>query len=394
MIISQEMLQNRAYTSMPTQFSELRPEMLMPEGVTDMREMMMKAKPLPTGALVQENGDVLFRIIAKEAKKVSVLIQPERIEIELADRGDGVWEALFPFQFAGPKATEWRVDGTYVLHPYAPIYYSYSHPVNYVDIPDVEMDYVLIKDVPHGTVSHEYFWSKATENFESCVVYTPPGYETGTEKYPILYLQHGAGEGETSWIWNGKANFILDNLIAEGKCKPFIVVMNNGMIRGKNEQPMSMRSNTFAEMLLNDCKPFIEAKYRVIGDKWNRAMAGLSMGSMQTSAIGMTHPELFGYLGLFSGFMRTMGGDESLEAQPHLKCLQDIEKFRADFKVFFRGMGEGDGFWDTFAQDDAICERFGADPAHLDTHIRKTYPGVHDWNVWRRCIHDFAQLIF
>ena len=394
MQLSNEWLDNRSYTCLPTQFGPLGPEVLLPAGVTDMREAFRQARMVKTGALVQENGDVLFRMIARGAKSVHVIIKPEQLRVDLADQGDGIWEGVFPFRFAGPKATDWFVDDVYVLHPYAPIYYSYSHPVNFVDIPDPEMDYVLVRGVPHGTVCHEYYFSKATGNTESCLVYTPPGYEQGGE-YPILYLQHGAGEGETSWIWNGKANFILDNLLAAGKCRPFIVVMNNGMVRGKNDGgPMTMKFDTFTQMLLEDCLPFIEDKYRVIGDKWHRAMAGLSMGSMQTSIIGMTHPELFGYLGLFSGFMRAMGGDESFEAQPHLKCLLDLEKFQADYQLFFRAMGEEDAYRSTFDQDDAFCARLGADPAHLPNHVRKLYPGVHDWNVWRRCLHDFAQMIF
>ena len=99
-------------------------------------------------------------------------------------------------------------------------------------------------------------------------------------------------------------------------------------------------------------------------------------------------------VGLFSGFMRALGGDESFEAQPHLKCLLDLEKFQADYQLFFRDLGEDDQFRSTFDQDDAFCARLGADPAHLPNHVRKLYPGVHDWNVWRRCLHDFAQMIF
>ena len=170
--------------------------------------------------------------------------------------------------------------------------------------------------------------------------------------------------------------------------------MNNGMVRSNKGAPaQGMDFTTFTGMLLDDCMPFVEKKYRVKGDKWSRAMAGLSMGSMQTS---MTHPELFGWLGLFSGFMRKLGGDEShySEAQSHLRALNDLEQFKKNYKLFFRAMGTGDAYWKSFAEDDEFCKEIGADPENLDIHIRKTYSGIHDWNVWRICIHDFAQLIF
>ncbi len=396
MQLSEEMLTNRSYSNTPLHFSPLLPETVTPPGITDPMEARAKARQIPTGALVQSNGDVLFRMYAPNAHSVEVLFETQKIRVELEKKEDGLWEALFPYRFSGPKATEWRVDGTYVLHPYANIYFSYNRAVNYVDIPDPEMDYVLIRDVPHGSVTHEYYWSNATENWQSCTVYTPPGYQQSGETYPVLYLQHGAGEGETSWIWNGKTNFILDNLIAEGGCVPFIVVMNDGMVRTKADEGGFMRSfNGFASMLLDDCMPFIESRYRVRTDKWSRAMAGLSMGSMQTSIIGMNHPELFGYLGLFSGFMGSAMrmGDRKTE-QPHLAAIHDKAKFEADYKVFFRGIGQDDALYAHFAADDELCERYGVDPANLSTHVRRIYPGVHDWNVWRRCLHDFAQLIF
>jgi len=387
MKIDRQMLRNRSYFHTPTHFSPIAPERIGADPRT--------AQPVETGALVQPNGDVIFRMYAPEAKSVTVDIAAHNIRVNLQKQDDGIWEGIFPYQFSGPKATEWRVDGTYVLHPYASVYFSYGRTVNYVDIPDPEMEYVMIRDVPHGTVSHEYFYSKATENFESCLVYTPPGYETGKEKYPILYLQHGHGEGETSWIFNGKTNFILDNLIAEGKCRPFIVVMNDGMIRTKEDgEQIFGNFQGFTRMLLEDCMPFIEGKYRVLGDKWNRGLAGLSMGSMQTSIIGLKHPELFGWLGLFSGFMCSLGGGRTVEEQPHLKACLDPQQMCRDFRLFFRGIGEDDNLKPAFDADDEFCAAHHIAPGELPIHIRKIYPGIHDWNVWRRCIHDFSQLIF
>ncbi len=394
---SKEMLENRTYTNTPTQMEPLNPQTILPAGIADPREARKLAKQVKTGALVQENGDIIFRMIAPEAKTVSVDLPTANIHVDLEKKEDGIWEATLPYTVCGPKATEWKVDGNYVLHPWGNIYFSYSHPVNYVDIPDPSLPEVLIKDVPHGSVRHEYYYSEATGQYEQAVVYTPAGYDNSTEEYPVLYLQHGAGEGATSWVWDGKANFILDNLIAEGKAKPFIVVMNNGMTRTKkDEDPANGRFAGFTDMLLLDCMPFIEKKFRVRKDKWGRAMAGLSMGSMQTSLIGMTHPELFGYLGLFSGFMRGagMGASTEIADNPHLAIIQDAGKFMEEFKVFFRGVGQDDPLKKAFIEDDGICEKYAIDPANNPNHTRIIYPGVHDWNVWRMCLRDFAQLIF
>jgi enterochelin esterase-like enzyme len=137
-------------------------------------------------------------------------------------------------------------------------------------------------------------------------------------------------------------------------------------------------------MLAADVIPFIERTYRVKTDKWHRAMAGLSMGSMHTSMATMTHPELFGYIGLFSGFMRFIWKDE----QPHLAALDDADRFAQDYRVFFRAMGEDDQFFKWFAEDDAILEEKGVNVT------RRLYPGGHGWQVWRHCLQDFLPLIF
>ena len=396
MKISEEMLKNRSYSSTPTHFSPLAPEVILPPDAGNPILTQQLVKKIPTGALVQPNGDVIFRMYAPEAKSVDVTFPMHRITVQLEKKEDGMFEALFPYQFSGPKATDWRVDGTYVLHPYANVYFSYDRTENYVDIPDPEMEYVMIRDVPHGSVTYDYFYSEATENWESCLVYTPPGYQDSGEEYPVLYLLHGMGEGETSWMFNGKTNFILDNLIAEGKCAPFLVVTLDGMVTTKKDGPdVFTKFDGFTEMLLSDCIPFIEGRYRVKKDKWSRAMAGLSMGSIQTSIIGMKHPELFGYMGLFSGFMVSgLHLREKAYEQEHLAAVRDREKFEADYRLFFRGIGQDDPMYSFFAADDAYLEKYGMEPAKLRTHVRRIYPGVHDWNVWRRCLHDFSQLIF
>lgn len=170
--------------------------------------------------------------------------------------------------------------------------------------------------------------------------------------------------------------------------------MNDGMIRTDEDEGLFRSFRGFTRLLLEDCMPHIEGKYRVMGDKWNRAMAGLSMGSMQTSVIGLTHPELFGWLGLFSGFMRALGMDSDLQNQPHLKACLNREQLEKDYKLFFRGIGEEDNLKEFFDADDVFCREHHIAPGEYPAHVRKIYSGIHDWNVWRRCICDFAQMIF
>ena len=338
------------------------------------------------GAVVLENGDVRFTMHAPTAASVEVKVPVGDRTVVLSKDDNGIWTGILPYETPGPKATEWYVDGVYVLNSYAPIYYGYSRPVNYVDIPDPEQDFFLIKDVPHGAVTHEFYYSSVAGEWESCTVYTPPGYQESGESYPVLYLQHGAGENENCWVFNGKVNFIADNLIAEGKAVPCIIVMNNGMVQLPGEG-----ATTFPKILLEDCIPFIEKHYRVKTDKWSRAMAGLSMGSMQTSYTGLSHPELFGYLGLFSCFLHMIMGQTE---EKYLKAFDDLDTFRKNYKLFWRGWGVDDAFVNVFAEDDAFLASKHASPEELDCHVKVTYPGYHDWYVWRMCVRDFLPLLF
>ena len=205
-------------------------------------------------------------------------------------------------------------------------------------------DFYQIKDVPHGSVRREYFYSSVTGEWESCTVYTPAAYEEETDKtFPVLYLQHGHGENETGWTTAGKLQFILDNLIAEGKAVPFAVVMCNGMVQTVTEDGRRIVDFMLLEpQLLTDVIPFVEKKFRIGGSRERRAMAGLSMGSLQTSIIGFTHPEYFCALGVFSGFVTDMMQGTELDMvdrgpgnNEHLRILDDVQSFARTFPVFF-----------------------------------------------------------
>ena len=358
---------------------------------------MFDPVPLDTGVKVKENGDVEFGFYAPEAKRVQIVFGVRASQPLAMEKDEtGVWRATLTYDptFCGPKAFEFEVDGARVLSSYCPQYYSHGMTINYVEIPDANAPFVLMRDVPHGSVTTEFYWSDALETWQRCLVYTPPMYQEGGE-YPVLYLQHGAGENETSWIYNGRASHIMDNLIADGKAVPFIIVMNDGMVRAKNETMMA-HGSAFASTLLDNCIPMIEKKYRVKRDKWHRAIAGFSMGSMQASVIGLTNLDLFAYIGVFSGFMRRLGrgdGMDSLENNPHIRFMQDRERFLREVKLYYRAMGSNDFYFQSFENDNAMCEELGFNQyPNLVSRVIEGYP--HDWAILRLLLHDFAQRIF
>ena len=289
-----------------------------PQGPENIGAMFMGGKQVETGARIQPNGDVIFRMRAVDAASVEVEFGDRGKKVTLVKGEDGIWEGTLPYDSAcsGPKAINFLVDGAVVINPYCPSYFGYSRMINYVDIPDPGTQFCLMRDVPHGSVSWEFYWSKALNTWQRCLVYLPPDYFSGSADYPVLYLQHGAGENETSWVFNGKAAHIMDNLIADGKAVPFVIVMNDGMVRGPLDSGFGGFGG-FEASLLGDCIPFIEQKFRVKTDKWNRAMAGLSMGSMQTSVIGLSHPEFFAW----PGALQRVYGDTDPRTDGRRGCL-------------------------------------------------------------------------
>ena len=331
-------------------------------------------------ARVTPDGKVHFRVIAKEAREV--VIDRFGTLFPLSPVGDGAWEGTFEMG-SGFLYFFLKVDGADVLCPYWPIGFGCCRPMNFVDVPVKDMEgWDDLEGVRHGAVSRHYYPSSVTGKYEICLVYTPPAWDAA-KQYPVLYLQHGYGENETGWIYQGHVGRIADRLIAEGRMKEMLIVMGNGMTQ--NAAGEADRS-IFPTIVVSDLIPYIESRYNVFTDKWHRAMAGLSMGSYHTSVTTLTHPELFGYAGLFSGFMRSPWPSE--EKEPHLALAEDSEAFQSAFRVFYRAMGTEDQFWDRFAGDDAWLAGKGL------AMTRETFPGGHDWTVWRRCIRSFLPRLF
>lgn len=352
------------------------------------------------------NGDYRIRIDAPKAGTVDILpwfgdptpegYAPWRDSWIHAERGnDGVFEAILPWDKnkTGPRNIEIYIDHVYVLWPYLPVFWSDGHAFNYLESPDPDLSFSYIRNVPHGAVSSEYYWSTETGRVERCIIYTPPGYMNGTGSYPVLYLQHGGTENETVWTGCGRANFIMDNLLDAGKCIPFIIVMNNGMIRYPENEGSDVLDPCFENSLIHCCIPYIESHYRVKKDKWSRAIAGLSMGSMQTNDIGFHHPELFGNMGSFTSTMYHPTF-KTTYPRPWPEVMADPEQFMKNYRVFFCSATPQEDHLPLFLEDAKIMKEAG---------IEGKMPGyrrvIHDkrfirWDSWRMGFAEFATMLF
>lgn len=348
------------------------------------------------GAFPQSNGNVLIRLHIHGARTVTLHVSVSNqvsADIEMEERGESVFEGVLPFNesMTGPANVQVFVNGAEVLVPDLPIIWTDNRPQNNVELPDEEGDYLLVKDVPHGSYTREMLFAQPTGNWEHCMVYTPAGYKTGTEPLPVLYLLHGGGDNELMWEYVGKMSHILDNLWATKKAREFIVVTMNGMLRagGRVGNPVD---RAFEEMLLNDCIPFIEKNYRTKTDKWNRAIAGLSMGAYMSCDIGFAHPELFGSIGTFTASMKHDGVFASYK-RPYKRVLKDAEKFAANYKLYWRSTTPQENHMEYFEEDDQLLKSAGI--YDLPCHHRLLYSeSTSKWNSWRKGLRDFSQLVF
>ena len=387
MRIPKEHIENQGYDSRSYAFSKQQPYSVRADTPDGQKVIHIK-----DAVEVLEDGRVRLNMYAPNAKSVKVVSR--KIQIDLVKGEDGYWEGCIAYDYPGFKNIDFYIDDALVINPMAPIGFGSNRVMNYVEVPDQEQDYLLMKDVPHGAVIQEFFKSKVTGKYESCYIYTPPGYQKEPDvKYPVLYLQHGGGENETCWIYQGKTNFVMDNLIAEGKAVPMIIVMNNGMTRkaGEEKMPMSFGGNmmgVFKDMLIEDCIPFIEANYRVKTDKWNRAIAGLSMGSLQAAEIIMTRYDLFSAAGLFTGYTYPVINGRKPGPQPYEAILNDAETFNREVKLFYRAIGAEEVSFPLIKEEDRFCAEKG-----INT-VSSVFPGEHEWYVWRAASHEFFQLLF
>lgn len=380
---SKEFLSNRVFQDLPLNFDPPNPA-------------RVDHNLQGTGALVQPNGDVLFRIYAPKAKDVTLQFSLVRDgQLVLTQQNEGLFQGLLPYEdnHTGPMSVDVYVDGMLFIYPMIPICWSLSSPRNIIEIPDTTMEFMHIKNVPHGAMGREIYWAEPLKTWERCTVYSPAGYMKSTKEYPVLYLQHGGGENEVAWEYFGRVAYIMDNLIAEGKAEPFIVVMNNDMLR-YSDTPAGIIDLAFERMLIESCIPYIEKNYRVKTGKWNRAIAGLSMGCMMSCDIAFRHPEVFGNMGALNASM--IHDAESFHTnyvRPYPEVMKDAEAFAKNYRVYFRSTMSAEDHFPYFLADDEICAKAGIDK--LPNYHRILYPErTTKWNGWRMGLRDYAQLLF
>jgi enterochelin esterase family protein len=248
--------------------------------------------------------------------------------------------------------------------------------------------------VPHGEVRIVYYYSKVDESWRPLMVYTPAGYNESKQYYPVVYIQHGGGEDHRGWMEQGRAAQIMDNLIAAGKAVPMIVVSSNSNVHSRNGGMGGGYSwqgmQTFRSELIENVIPFVEKTYRVKKDRKNRAMCGLSMGGGQSFYIGLRDPEVFANVGVFStGMFGGIQGASSFDLEKEVPgMLTDTKTFNSQFDIFFLSCGE---------QDPRIEYTRSIVKKMRDGGVKvrfNSYPGDHEWQVWRKSLHEFAQYLF
>jgi enterochelin esterase-like enzyme len=412
---------------------------------------------------IEEDSRVTFQFRAPDAQKVQVaLVTPGQnsltpLPFDMVKNDNGVWTYTTKDPQSPGYHNYWMlVDGATVLDPGTNAFIGYSHMCNGFEIPEPGVTFYDLKDVPHGSVLIKNYFSRTSNSWRRIFVYTPPDYDKDIEKrYPVLYLQHGSGEDERVWIEMGRTNLIIDNLLAEGKVKPMIVVMETSTVGGSGGAgrgagrgfgggagagrgapgagaPVGrgagagagrrggfggmmggMGGGSYGQLMINDLIPWVDSNFRTLTDKDNRAMAGLSMGGMITASITMTNLDKFSYIGLFSGGAALGGGfggfggrggrggaAAATQTQPAVLDLQTIyngamadpAEFNKKVKVLFMSFG---------------TEPPLENPEGLKRHqeqliaagIKNSYiylsPGTtHEWQTWRRSLYSFAQLLF
>ncbi|HEU5117215.1 MAG TPA: alpha/beta hydrolase-fold protein [Isosphaeraceae bacterium] len=352
---------------------------------------------------IDSDNRVTFRIKAPDAQKVVFgFFDDQRYPAEKSD--DGFWTATTKPQVPGFHYYRVFLDGAEVNDPSSHTFYGTGKDTSGIEIPEKGVDYDQPKKVPHGEVRERWYFSETTQDWRRIFVYTPPGYDTDRQtRYPVLYLQHGGGEDETGWPNQGRMAFIMDNLIAEKKAKPMLVVMEQGYARRANDSEPTPRPggpgrpdfsrmfSAFEDVMVKDLIPMIDSTYRTIPDRDHRAMAGLSMGGMQTFQITLKHLDLFSYIGGFSGGGGGFGGAGFDPKTAHGGVMADADAFNKKVHLLWLGIGtdEPQRMYESVQKYHQELDKAGIKNVYYES------PGTaHEWLTWRRCLHEFAPLLF
>jgi enterochelin esterase family protein len=358
---------------------------------------------------VDGTGRVELRIKAPDATKVRVSFWSGP-KVDLAKQPDGLWTVTTPPLVPGLHYYMFNVDGAEVADLGSQAFFGGGKYASAVEVPEAGSTYYSIQPVPHGQVREVWYDSKVTGTWRHALVYLPPGYDDqGIRRDPVLYQQHGGGEDETGWIRQGRANFILDNLIAAGSCPPMIVVMAYGYARragqpapdltgkppGSPERAKAMldMATAFEADVTEALIPFVDSTFRTMADRDHRAMAGLSMGGMQTFHVTLNHLDLFSYIGGFSGAgAAQMLAGEKLDARTTYNgAFADPEAFAKKVRLLWLGVGT--------EEPERMREGIRGLHASLTEaripHVYWESPGTdHEWQTWRRDLKDFAPRLF
>ena len=374
------------------------------------------------------DGRAMFRVNAPNAQTVRVSLGG----LNLTKGPDNIWSGATAQPLVeGFHYYNLVIDGASVADPSTHTYFGSGWQNSGIEIPAPDQEFYQPKDVPRGRVSEQWYFSTVTQKWRRCFVYTPPGYDGGKAKYPVLYLLHGWGEDETGWYTQGHVDYIMDNLVAEKKAKPMIIVMDNlnavkpgesattfaarGLVPDPSDHPAPppaarggaggpgrgagaapgaaptgqagrgaagaggrgmMGNSAFADMMLTDLIPMIEKTYRALPGRESRAMAGLSMGGMQTHTTTMAHLDKFSYIGLLSGGSIAMSE------------VNDHPDFKKQVKVVFFSSGSVENGAASKANAEDLKK------AGINAVFYESPRTAHEWLTWRRSLHEFAPLLF
>jgi enterochelin esterase family protein len=391
----------------PLYNTQIKEESLMPQTVPS--DSWPAASNVPGAEFPAIHADlrVTFRLSAPTAQ--SVQLQPGPLgrgaygglgegTFDMALDDEGFWSVTIGPVVPGFHYYWFDVDGAAVNDPSSETYFGHHRQSSGVEVPEEGVDFYDPKDVPHGEVRARWYHSAVTGSWRRAYVYTPPDYDTqcGT-RYPVLYLQHGGGEDERAWTKQGRANFILDNLIAAGAARPMIVVMDNGMhtVPGaapaptgsgvRDAQAGQRRSDAFEAIVIQELIPLIDSVYRTIPDRQHRAMAGLSMGAGQTAQIALGHLDIFSHVGLMSG-----GALADLDPETSYGgVFADADAFNEKVRLLWLSIGTAEWHRQPYRDLRENLDRLGVNYRYFESRGTS-----HEWQTWRKSLHGMAPLLF
>jgi len=329
---------------------------------------------------VNPQGYARFRVVAPAAESVRVSLGGrERGGFALAKDEGEVWTGVTEKPLdEGFHYYHLTVDGGTFNDPGSLNFYGSTRWESGIEVPAQDQEFYALADVPHGRLQQILFPSPSTNTQRRAFVYTPPGYDQDpTKRYPVLYLQHGWGEDETAWSNQGRANLIMDNLLAEGKITPFLIVMTYGMTNDIRFGGLrDFKIDAFETVLVDELIPYVDANFRTLTDQPNRAMAGLSMGGMETKLITLRNLDKFSHIGLFSGGVITP------------EDVENTEGFRKQIKVVFCSCGSREN------PDRIEANHQALEAAGIENVAYVSPNTAHEFLTWRRSLREFAPLLF